>query len=451
MFFFHDGETPPTTPRSNGVSSSGDDINSLANPFSPSMSSPRPGSADNLFDASFETSFPGGDPQQTATSSHDLFDPFGGNATTTYISGSNSGSLDFLNTAGNTNTGNTTDFFGNTTNTNTTNFFDPQQQQPSFNSQQHQMNGFSTNQNQQQQLPYEYHDFDTFGDSPTSADFGPKVDPFADTPDWESVASVASEEITTNGAGSNSALQQNPFSIGSEQMTTNQNMDLFGTKHKSMVDPFMNSDPFATTTTAASPTANQSQNDFFGSSSADQNANMFGSTNQSSDPFGSAANQSSDPFGSINHNSDVFGSSNQMTVTDDTFGSATNQNLDIFGPTTTSTYPNEDLFSHASSIDLFGTTTPTNQQPDLSSTSNPFFSNQEQQSPRDAGNDMFADYLSKVASKDIGGPSNPFGSNAAVVTNGSGSSDFGLNDNFSDLALDSDDHAKSVVSRGFVF
>ena len=444
--FFHssDADSPPHTPRND------DDINSLANPFSPSMQSPRVaggGGGENLFDASFETSlFPAADSNTPAS---DLFDPFG-NATTTYVSKSQGGSMDFLNTLDNSPTSNNqNDFFGaggNSTNifnstTATNNIFDST---PAF-----QTNG--TLSNNASNLPYEYHDFDTFGNSPTKADFGPKVDPFADTPDWESVASVASEEISGPGA---TASSQNPFSIGSEQMTTNQNMDLFSTKNRTPIDPFDNTDPFAN---GEDPFGASNQNsDFF--DSVNQTADPFGTTNQNPDLFG-LPNQNSDPFGSPNQNSDIFDSANQSAdpfgttnQNPDLFGSTnTNNNIDLFNNTTPSANYNQNLFSSESSLDPFGTT-PTNEMGSVP-TSNPFFTNNEhrkQQSTQDSGHDIFSDYLSKVASKVVGerkafdeSSSNNHSNSDSNFTN---NADFSLSEGFSEMSLSSTESPRTVVS-----
>eukprot|EP00111_Clytia_hemisphaerica_P008290 TCONS_00024189-protein len=233
--FFHgdDEETPPTTPR---------DINSLANPFSPSMPSPR-NNSENLFDASFETSFPPNSSSAKPTATEgDLFDPFS-TATTTYVSQGDNG-LNSLSSQNNV------DLFGTSS-------------------------AFNTSPTQDKN---NYHDFDTFGSSPTT-------------------------------------------------------------------------DPFS------------------------------GSANQSADPFG-PTNQNSDPFGSANQNSNIFGSS----TNDDPFGKPT-------------TNHHQDLFSTESSLDPFSATTPTatNQQTN-SYSSNPFAS----ASDISQTDDIFGDYLTKVASKEVG-------------------------------------------------
>ncbi|XP_066924895.1 capon-like protein isoform X2 [Clytia hemisphaerica] len=317
--FFHgdDGETPPTTPR---------DINSLANPFSPSMPSPR-NNSENLFDASFETSFPPNSSSAKPTATEeDLFDPFS-TATTTYVSQGDNG-LNSLSSQNNV------DLFGTSS-------------------------AFNTSPTQDKN---NYHDFDTFGSSPTTGNFIPKVDPFADTPDWES---VASEEVSSVSSAPN-----NPFSVGSKQLTTSQNLDLFNSMSQQQKSQnSFNADPFA-------------------SINNDNNLDPFGST----DPFSGSANQSADPFGPTNQNSDPFGSANQNS---NIFGSSTND--DPFGKPTTNHH--QDLFSTESSLDPFSATTPTaaNQQTN-SFSSNPFAS----ASDISQTDDIFADYLTKVASKEVG-------------------------------------------------
>lgn len=403
----------------------------------------------NLFDASFETGDIISTPQ-TSSDPTDLFDPFGDvTPTPTTSNKSQSSSMDFLNTLDSqndffSNGGSSTNMFQSPTTTTSNNFFDSAT--PVY--KQHQTNGLSTanNTTSSTNLPYEYHDFDAFGNSPTLADFGPKVDPFADTPDWESVASVASEETGGLGNGTTGS-SQNPFSIGSEQMTTNQNMDLFNTKNKSPVaiDPFENTDPFANGDDPFSTTTPNHNSDFFGSTNL--NVDPFGSANQNPvDPFGSA-NQNSDPFGSSNSNSDMFGSANQQSTDIFSSNNTTTSNLDIFNnaaPQPPST--NQNLFSAESSLDPFGTT-PTNE---VLPTSNPFFSSNEPQhhTTQDSGPDMFSDYLTKVASKDIissGQAVTNTNSQTSNFLNSNSSSDFSLSEDFSEMSMTSEG-PKTVVS-----
>lgn len=442
MFFrSSDKDAAPSTPSR----PDNNDINLMENPFSPSMPSPRVPEG-NLFDVSFET----GDimttttPQTTSSdSTADLFDPFGDiNTTTTtqsYGNKSQSSSMDFLNTLDSqndffSNGGSSTNMFQSPTTSSTNNFFDSAT--PVY---QHQTNGMLTTNNNTSastNLPYEYHDFDGFGNSPTLADFGPKVDPFADTPDWESVASVASEEI--GGPGNGTSGSQNPFAIGSEQMTTNQNMDLFSTKNKSPVaiDPFDNTDPFA-----------NGDDPFSTKPTTNQNSDFFGTTNHNADPFGSANQSSVDPFGSANQNSDMFGSANQQSSNIFSSNNATTNSLDMFNNTTpqssSSTNQNhQNFFSAESSLDPFGTT-PTNE---VLPTSNPFFSSNDPQhhTTEDSGQDMFSDYLSKVASKDISASSQAVSHNGnSNFTNNS--SEFSLSEDFSEMSMNSE-APKTVVS-----
>jgi len=388
--FFHvsDEDSPPSTPR---------DINTLTNPFSPSAMSPR---GEDMFSATFDAHFP--QPESTNDinlPANDPFDPFSANATP-----KQSGNL-----------GNDLDFFGGTP------VIQPQHPDNSvIRNNDDLFGGFDTSgisvfdvsasqnndsnltpntpQQQQQQQQQQYHDFDAFGVSSTSAaDFGPKTDPFADTPDWES---VASEEV---GGSSVSSVPHNPFSSGSGNLTTKQNVDLFN----------------ASTTTTNATTTSQNGHDPFGS--INQNSDPFGSPNQNSDPFGST-NQNSHPFGSTNHNSDPFGSSNVEPINPfgsanqsaDMFGS-TNQNMDPFGNTSsTPNMQNSLLFSTNNNLDTFGSA---NQQHSVNNTMspNPFASQNDLSSAtttsQGASPDIFSDYLNnKVAARDINNAEveNPF-------------------------------------------
>ena len=385
--FFHvsDEETPPSTPR---------EINTLANPFSPSITSPR---GEDLFSATFDAHFqPPGSTNNANLPADDPFDPFGTSGPPT--NNSNLGNeLDFFNSApviqpqqtANVNmVGSNDDLFGSF-DTSGVSVFDVSSHQNNDS------NGLANAQ------PHQYNDFDAFGvGGNLAADFSaPKVDPFADTPDWESVASVASEEV---GGSSHSSAPHNPFSSGgSGNLTTNQNVDLFNASNTNTV-----TDPFG---------------------SSNQNSDPFGSTNQNSDPFGST-NQNSDLFGSTNVSSDLFSGSNNTDLINP-FGSA-NQNGDIFGTTS----QNTDLFANVSSTqdsfaistnnnsDFFGSA---NQQQGMNNTmsQNPFANGNDLNSTtpsQGASHDIFSDYLnSKVVSRDFNNTDteNPFHQPQMTPTN----------------------------------
>lgn len=283
FFFGSDGDTPPSTPNN---------FNHLANPFPPAMQSPR----DDLFQANFQS--------DANTTAADPFDPFSDNT----MSSDSKTHDDFFNGIHSTNVQkNTDDLFGDL-NCDDVSVFEASAIDTSY------FNGNDFN--------YECRGFEDLATSPDAGDFMPKVDPFADTPDWES---VASEEV----GGSSVSGPHNPFSAGSGQMTTNQNVDFFNSTNDKNNDPFASSfnDPFASTD--------------------------FNTTNQSQDPFGdnSLSNTNTiDPFFSPGNPADPFNTNTEPSSGDNLFSTSANTTTTIITTKTVTTNDNGHL---GQSHDLF--------------------------------------------------------------------------------------------------